>query len=139
VQPIGLGAELPTNVHLLSVEYLDSTKEGHKNVAIRLAHQFAVNEDADMSVDVQVDLSSLFSTFGSIQSVTEMSLSMNQLKADLVNNKVAWKTADGAVTASSTSTTVNTASRSLRSTTGLETVVTLNPMQIKTFVVTFSR
>lgn len=131
--------DLPVNLHLLSLEYLDehtsSFGSGSVDVAVRLAHQFAVNEDAELSVDVTIDLAQLFSGFGcKIISVTEMSLSLNQLRSDLVNNKIIWKTAEDAVKERNGKVK---AARSLRSSS--DTVVTLSPMQIKSFVVSFAK
>jgi hypothetical protein len=135
-QPVGLGADLPINVQLLSLEFLEDARDG-KKVVVRLAHQFAVNEDESLSANVEIDLAELFSTFGAITSVAEMSLSMNQLKSELVNNKIAWKTMHASSEPNNGSST--SASRSLRARdTKTDTVVSLSPMQIRSFIVTFS-
>jgi hypothetical protein len=93
---------------------------------VRLAHQFAVDEDADMSVPVNVDLATLLSRY-QIKSVVEMSLSANQEKGAMLANKIQWNTmaneGKGAV------------SQVISRQTSSDTDVNLNPMEIKTFLI----
>ena len=100
---------LPANVHLLTLE-----KRG-KVLLLRLEHQFAVDEDDELSKSVSVQLKGLFNDF-TILSVTEVNLSANQVKAD-------QKFAMDSVGVSPQNKTVPKD----------DFVVTLNAMEIKTF------
>ncbi|CAF1285170.1 unnamed protein product [Adineta steineri] len=110
---------LPTNIHLLTFDQLTS-----KVFLIRLEHFFELKEDANLSRPVQIDLQSLFNVFGNITDFVELNLTgnlplnqMNRLVWKTNNNESSyWKPKD---------------SSPLKS-----TIVTLNPMQIKTFQVT---
>ena len=64
---------LPLNVHLLTLEIFG------KFVLLRLEHQFAVDEDEELSKDVTVQLKGLFKDF-TILAVTELNLSANLVK-----------------------------------------------------------
>jgi hypothetical protein len=112
-----IGQELPVNVHLLTLQ------QWNKNtVLLRLAHQFAVDEDAELSAPVTVDVSSLLAPLNPV-SIVEMSLSANQDKQTMLANKIQW-----------TETSSKTAGAAYGVTEGMQT--TLNSMEIKTFFVT---
>jgi alpha-mannosidase len=115
---LGLGYDLPVNVHLLTF----MPKEDN-TILLRLAHQFAIDEDAELSAPVQVDLLRLLKPYhvkaGSLQ---EWTLSHNQLKKTQMDNKIIW---------SESTKTLSTDSSSDKD----SMIVTLNPMQIKTFTV----
>ncbi|XP_028398027.1 lysosomal alpha-mannosidase-like [Dendronephthya gigantea] len=68
-----LSRSLPPNVHLLTLEKFD------KSLLLRLEHQFAVGEDDELSKAVTVQLRGLFKNF-TIQAITELNLSANQVK-----------------------------------------------------------
>jgi len=55
---LGLGYDLPINVHLLTL-----VAEGKDTLYIRLAHQFAVGEDKALSEPVSVDLGLLLKPY----------------------------------------------------------------------------
>ena len=76
---------LPLNVHLLTLEIFG------KSVLLRLEHQFAVDEDEELSKDVTVQLKGLFKDF-TILAVTELNLSANLVKNQR-KNTVNWKRA----------------------------------------------
>eukprot|EP00048_Salpingoeca_helianthica_P001785 m.51623 g.51623 ORF g.51623 m.51623 type:complete len:135 (-) comp11716_c0_seq2:177-581(-) len=70
-----LTQDLPENVHLLSLNAIDT---GATTPAIlRLQHVFPVGEHPTLSQPVSVDLSTLFSTV-SVQSATQTTLTANQ-------------------------------------------------------------
>jgi len=102
---------LPVNVHLLTLDALSS------NVfLVRVAHQFAVGEDATLSQPTSVSLADIFPA-ATISSVTEVSLTTNQPVSAVAHRM-------GLVGAAPV-------------TAGAPTV-TLNPMQIRTFEVTIA-
>lgn len=68
-----LNGSLPPNVHLLTLESFG------KSVLLRLEHQFAVDEDEELSKPVTVQLKGLFQDF-TILAVTELNLSGNLVK-----------------------------------------------------------
>jgi len=69
-----LSADLPPNVHLVSLNALDSTS---KTAILRLTHVYAIDEDPVLSKPVSVTLSKLFSS-ATISKITETTLSANQ-------------------------------------------------------------
>jgi len=68
-----LQGDLPANIHLLSLNALDATS---KNVILRLAHIFDLDEDPVLSMPVTLDLSKIFSQ--PIAQITETTLTANQ-------------------------------------------------------------
>lgn len=69
----GLTRPLPDNVHLLTLEKFNRT------VLLRLEHQFAIDEDNELSKPVAIQLKGLFQDF-TILSLTELNLSANMVK-----------------------------------------------------------
>ena len=129
-----LGLDLPVNVQLLTLE-----ARSNSELLVRLAHQFAVGEDAALSADVTVDLFALLAPFGPV-SAQEMSLSANQLKADQLANKIQWPTASTSATAATVDKAGPAKKQQLRGDSGAAGVdgsfpVQLSAMQIKTFLV----
>lgn len=99
---------LPANIELENIQiYSDG------NVSLRLAHSFAVGEDSAFSLPTSVDMGQIFTK--TIVSVIETSLTGNRLKSDMPIQ---------------TYTTPRYGSL-------VGTVVTLGPMEIKAFNVTF--
>ena len=142
-----LGMELPESVQLVTLEAVSNSQ-----LLVRLAHQFAAGEDAQLSAAVEVDLFALLAPYAPV-SAEEMTLSANQNKAEQLAHKVHWNT-EGANKSSAAAATITTAaaadvasataggvSRSLRgggSSAAASTasyVLLLQPMQIKTFLV----
>jgi hypothetical protein len=123
-----LGMELPANVHLATLEV-----SGDHELLVRLAHQFAVGEDAELSQPVSVDLFALLAPFQP-KSAEELTLSANQAKSEQLAGKIQWPT-EGHSAVRSAAAAPASAKSSLRkaATTASSFVVELQPMQIKTF------
>ncbi|CAF3717623.1 unnamed protein product [Rotaria socialis] len=114
-----LTESLPYNVHLLTFDQSSS-----KVFLVRVEHYFELNEDETFSNAVQFDLQILFNRLGRIAELVELTLGgnlpLNEMKR-LVwitnhNESSHWKSTDPNFLTS--------------------TVVTLSPMEIKTFQVT---
>ena len=119
----GIGTQLPLNLQLLTLHRLPQSSSNM--LFLRLAHQFAEGEDAKLSTPVSVDLAELLAPFKPVaKTLAELNLSGNQLQGDMLKNKVQWNTVDGSAKVMSTLTDKEGSM-----------VVTLTPMQIKTFVV----
>lgn len=116
-----LGVDLPVNVHIVSLEKLPENK-----LLLRLGHQFAVNEDAVLSQPVDVDVAELLSSYKPI-SMVETTLSANQDKATQQKDKIQWQYS------LESKVVKNNLQARLNGVEGLK--VTLQPMQIRTFVV----
>lgn len=69
-----LSRPLPPNVHLLTLETINTTQ-----ILLRLAHIFAVGESEEWSTPATVDLKDLFLPFN-VTAATELTLTANQLK-----------------------------------------------------------
>jgi len=69
-----LTADLPVNVDLMTLQVLDPTNLVY---LLRLSHQFAVSEDPSLSMPVTVDLTTLFKNL-KVVSAEEVSLTANQ-------------------------------------------------------------
>ncbi|KAM3568690.1 hypothetical protein VYU27_009189, partial [Nannochloropsis oceanica] len=97
---------------------------GEARFILRLAHQFAVGEDQELSQPVTVDLASLF-PHHTLASSVELTLSAGQPKSQL--SRLAWQTTHGQAMAG----------REGGKEGGKEDgrMVTLNPMEIRTFEV----
>ena len=150
----GLGYDLPVNVHLMTLSnpasYFgpdssssssssankDKDKEGDNtefNLLVRLAHQFQVGEDTELSKPVAVDVSKLLSTYGKVQSIQDLTLSTNEDKAQQLKDKVIWDAASGPSTSESEKL------RIIGSSSGEDLTVTLHPMQIRTLSVVLKK
>ncbi|XP_023318565.1 lysosomal alpha-mannosidase isoform X1 [Trichogramma pretiosum] len=112
--------KLPKNVKILTLE---PWKEGE--VLLRLEHLFEKDESPKYSVPASVDLKELFSTF-TIHSVRETVLSANQWIEDL--NRLQWQSEGNEVPVG------NNKSEPIID----SFVVRLNPMEIRTFIITSS-
>jgi lysosomal alpha-mannosidase len=115
---------LPPNVHLLTLQLLD-----RRSLLLRLEHQFEKEEDSELSQPVTVDLSDFFHPF-KILSLVELGLAGNVPVSDISSGRLQWKT--------------NALHPNVRSLDVLKdrftngTVITLKPMDIRTFNVTVS-
>jgi len=69
-----LSADLPANVHFLSLNALDATS---KTAILRLTHLYALGEDPVLSKPVSVDISKLFVGV-TVSKITETTLSANK-------------------------------------------------------------
>ena len=117
-----LSYDLPINVQLNTFETWSPNV-----LLVRLAHQFAIDEDSELSAPVDIDLAALLSRY-QIKSIVEMSLSANQEKDAMLANKIQWNTKDD----KSKGATIRSPASMTRSS---DTIVTLNAMEIKTFMV----
>ena len=111
-----INKSLPLNVELMTAQlWAPST------LLIRLSHQFGIAEDPDFSKPVIIDLATFFLTPPRVSSVVELSLSANQG----VNHHtpLLWNTTSS----------VN----GVRAKRHQSTAITLTPLQIRTFAVTF--
>ena len=113
-----LNNSLPYNVELMTAQLWSET-----TLLIRLSHQFGINEDNELSQSVTVDLATLFLSPPTITSVAELSLTANQ--AVNAHTPLKWNTTDDD--------NVFKPKRYLQS-----TLITLTPLQIRTFAVTFA-
>jgi len=114
-----LEAELPPNVHLLTA--MDNSYYGSSNTMIlRLAHLFEDGEDAELSVPVKVDTSSLFTGIN-VDNCTETTLTANQRHFQRVPFKHDGKPGKPLPIRSG------------------DSVITILPMEIRTFLCTYSR
>lgn len=119
-----LRAELPPNVHILSLMHLNASLS---TMVLRLVHLYEAGEHAELSRPVSVDLGSLFG-FAALQELDERSLNV-VLPVSEVDTRWTWRTADR---------TARTGAAPIGHATALRgTVVTLNPAEIRTFLATF--
>lgn len=118
----GLTDSLPQNVHILTLE-----PWGGNSFLLRLEHTFEKNEDSQLSEAVDVDLTNLFTTF-EVTSLRETTLGGNQWLED--NQRLNFTSAyqsDGAYQE-------DFVNKELLE----DSIVTLKPMQIRTFVIEVS-
>ena len=120
----GLKRELPSNVHLLTLETMKDT------ALIRLEHQYEIGEDAKLSQPVNISLAGLFSEFN-IESMTEMNLAANQQLKD--KEPLHWNIKTGKKEEKKE----RKKKVSARASTDLN--VLLSPMQIRTFKAVIKR
>jgi hypothetical protein len=114
--------ELPVNLHLLTAERWSAD-----TLLVRLSHQFAVDEDAELSKPVNINLATLFSKFN-IVSASEVSLSANQDRLTMLQNKVIWNTPNKALVESGLKASMGVIM------TDFKKDITINPMEIRTFM-----
>lgn len=110
----------------------------HWQVLVRLAHQYGINEDADLSQPATVDLAKLFDPASSftVKAVAEMSLTANQAKEDIMRKREAamrWYD-DGTQPRHEWRRPASSAGGGGGGGTG--TAVALGPLEIKTFLLT---
>lgn len=84
---LGLGFDLPVNINLLTLVLKDEN-----TLLVRLAHQFAVDEDEQLSQPVKINVQELLKAYNVVPgSLQEWTLSYNQLKKDQLANKINWR------------------------------------------------
>eukprot|EP00457_Paulinella_chromatophora_P000583 gb/GEZN01000583.1/.p1 GENE.gb/GEZN01000583.1/~~gb/GEZN01000583.1/.p1 ORF type:complete len:1193 (-),score=233.63 gb/GEZN01000583.1/:442-4020(-) len=130
------GVALPDNVELMSFQ------PWKQQVLIRVSQQFALGEDVSFSLPVSFDLAAIFSTPFKMQRCQEVSLTANQDVQELKTRRQKYKLhtheperrdlrgAPTVITALDPATTSHGQALSVQ--------VYLGPMEIKTFLVTFS-
>jgi len=112
---------LPPNVQVQTLQVLFDG-----SILLRLAHSFAVNESSQYSVPVKVDLNQLF--VQPLKSVTQMTLTANAKYKDRASRLVGRTESDS----------IENELRAQELEAVLDdTVITINPMQILTFTLTF--
>uniref|UniRef100_V5G1A0 Lysosomal alpha-mannosidase n=1 Tax=Anoplophora glabripennis TaxID=217634 RepID=V5G1A0_ANOGL len=119
-----LNKELQPNVHLLT---LDSWGDG--TVLIRLEHVFEKDDDPELSKEVTVDLTGLFKPFN-IHTMKEYTLAANIPLEE--SDRLSW----AQLKSEDPSSPLSKAQRLTRDEEDL--VITLEPMQIRTFIATVS-
>ncbi|XP_022084551.1 lysosomal alpha-mannosidase-like [Acanthaster planci] len=114
---------LPSNIHLLTLErWTDSS------ILIRAENQFAVAEDPVLSQKVKFELKGLFEPFG-ITSLKEMTLAANEALAD--EKRLQWNITDSPYPTPPPIKPVPVPPSTLS--------VSLDPMEIRTFIATVKR
>jgi len=115
-------APLPPNVQLVTLNWWNQT-----SVLIRLAHQFGIDEDAELSKPVKLDLHDLFKV-RKIKSINERGLTGTISRGDVLQRRIAWRV-DGED---------SLAEQGRHTTTPPSHVVELGPLQIRTFIIEFA-
>ena len=82
-----LAAQLPLNLHLLTLDQLDT-----KSFLVRVEHYFEANEDANYSQPITFDLQTIFQSIGTISNTVELTLAANLQLSDL--KRLQWNTSD---------------------------------------------
>jgi len=122
-----LAEQLPNNVQLMT---LQAMKEGE--ILMRLSHQFGINEDVLLSAPAQVDLSTLFDPkVIELTMAVEVSLTNNQKKTEILARRELnkqWNLEKLAPAAHPWRQAIFDFAKS--------PVVTLGPLEVKTFVLT---
>jgi alpha-mannosidase len=114
---------LPVNIQLMTFE-----KMSESSLLIRFAHQFAINEDPNLSKSVQINLNSLLHQY-SIKNIREVTLSANQEKSERTKSKIIWKStnANRNLVELGEQVEIDNKTRNF--------IFTIRPMEIKTFIV----
>ncbi|CAF1071518.1 unnamed protein product [Rotaria sordida] len=115
----GLADTMPLNLHLLTLDQLSS-----KQYLVRVEHYFELHEDEIYSQPIQIDLQKLLNSLGKIIDVIELTLAGNMPLSDM--KRLNWTT------------TENESShwKGIEQISSKDTIITLNPMQIRTFQIT---
>ncbi|CAF4067741.1 unnamed protein product [Rotaria sordida] len=110
---------MPLNLHLLTLDQLSS-----KEYLVRVEHYFELHEDEIYSQPIQIDLQKLLNSLGKIIDVIELTLAGNMPLSDM--KRLNWTT------------TENESShwKGIEQISSKDTIITLNPMQIRTFQIT---
>lgn len=125
----GLNFALPPNVHVLTLEQWRGS-----SVLLRLEHFYENNEDPVLSKPATVSLQRMFSPF-EITAAEEMTLAANKVKSEAT--RLHWKTENDR-NRTPKSPLMAAYANYLRETDADPLQVTLNPMEIRTFILTLS-
>lgn len=131
---------LPMNVRLLTItsNYADINKG---QVLVRVAHMYSIGEHQELSKPATISLTDIFAKGRlKIKSAIAMSLTGNQLIEDMDAKKFAWKTQDltgGKVIAEIDENGKPFEKRFPFNPQDPKLTVTLRPMEVRTFFVTF--
>jgi len=115
---------LPANVQIVSLNWWNQS-----SVLVRLAHQFGINEDVELSKPVTIELATLFKD-RHIKSVDERGITGTISRTDVLQRRIPWRVEgdDSSVLERATATTASTVA-----------MVILGPLQIRTFLIEFSQ
>lgn len=120
---------LPPAISVVTLQPLPCAAAGASGCALlRLGHEFALAESPTLSKPVTVSLDQLFG--GAVTAAQELSLSANQAKAFLNANRVQWR-------AEQAEDAADAACDRVFGVSGASMNVTLVPMEIKTFSISF--
>lgn len=120
-----MAGALPDNVHLLS---LQARYGSGRELVLRLMHVFELGEHPTLSLPASVDVQALFPSLN-VTRLTEMTMSANLPLSELETQLLQWKRqGDEGIGESTGAEAPHAAVRE-------DTVVTLAPMQIRTFLV----
>lgn len=132
----GINKMLPKNIHILTLEPWDN-----HFILLRLEHFYEINEDSEQSTPTDVSLRNLFTTFRIIY-VKEMTLSANQELTESERKRMVWtpdfdpyanyKSAFGKIDDS-----INENLTYIENNSNQTFLITLEPMQIRTFLIKF--
>ena len=123
----GLETALPSNVMLVTLTQIADREE--PTFLLRLGHQYAVGEDDKLSAPVEVDLSKVLLTANyKVMSVKEKTLTGNQDWEVFQKRRFVWSSEKEEISVTAVPLT--------RSRSPPETIVTLKPMEIRTFELT---
>jgi len=114
----GLKTPLPLNIDVMNLKTMPDGR-----VLLRMHHLFSSDENSAMSKPVQVNLANLFADF-SVTKVEEVSLTANQLKSSV--KRIQWNTAQNA-------------SPKYQFVPLSGNVMTIRPMEIRTFLITIKK
>ena len=122
----GISAPLPENVMLVTFKRLQQSQP-YMTYLIRLAHQYSIDEDPNLSTPVQIDIQNLFTsksfTALKVVSVVEKTVTGNQDWSDWERKRLKWNGIRDST--EKVETILNDGN----------TIVQLKPMEIRTFYV----
>jgi len=114
---------LPPNVQVVTLEQWDQTR-----LLLRLAHQFGIGEDAVLSQPAKVDLGKLFSSSLRVVAAEERGLSGTIGRREVLRRRVPWRVEGEEAPPEAPPEPAG----------GDDLLVTLGPLQIRTFLVTLA-
>jgi hypothetical protein len=120
--------ELPINVDVVSLQSWGQWSDDESMTMLRVAHMFAAGEDAELSQPISLDLATFFPSPPT--SVQAMSLTLNRKANDPKAPKLHWNL-EGE---NKDENIVHLKPSELQQ----GTVITLNPMEIQSFLVSFN-
>ena len=131
-----IASALPHNLKLQTVT-CNYARWNDNQCILRLAHLYQVDEHPVLSQPANVSLAAVFSKAGlTVTSATETMLTANQPRAIFEAKKLVWNTSE--VVDRGTSTSAQVGERAFLDSTDKTLTVTLNAMEVKTFLVRFA-
>lgn len=118
-----LARALPPNVQIVTLEVWDD-----RRTLLRLAHQFGLGEDVELSKPASVNLADLFAG-RTVVSADERGLAVSIAREEVLKRRVSWRT-DGDAGRDASEKHPDGGASDLQ--------VTLGPLQIRTFLVEFA-